>query len=130
MPEVMPPAVTILPASTTRARLILHAGAMSARRSIGTLPGGDFSTLSGSLRLVAGKPSRRPIFPYTHEPVHTLVKSVESGRERTNSCRRRLYVSCLVPKPPGIRNASMAGASEEGKLGKTGNPGCFCTGRL
>ncbi len=38
MPDAIPPAVMIRPASTTRLRLIRQAGAMSARRSIGTLP--------------------------------------------------------------------------------------------
>src|SRR5262249_33646285 len=61
IPEVIPPAVTIRPASTTRARLTRQAGAISARRSIGTLPRGPDSTWSGSFRLVAGRSSSRPM---------------------------------------------------------------------
>ena len=63
MPEVMPPAVTMRPASTTRDRLIVHAGAISASRSIGTLPAGPASRRSGSLRLVAVTPSSSPMTP-------------------------------------------------------------------
>jgi hypothetical protein len=63
MPEVIPPAVTIRPASTTRARLGLHPGAIFASRSSGVMPGGVASALSGSLRFVAGSPSRSPIAP-------------------------------------------------------------------
>ncbi len=40
MPEVIPPAVTIRPASTSRARLGRQAGAIFASRSRGTIPGG------------------------------------------------------------------------------------------
>ena len=46
---MIPPAVTIRPASTTRARLIRHDGAISASRSIGTLPDGP-----DSIRLIWG----------------------------------------------------------------------------
>jgi hypothetical protein len=63
MPDVIPPAVMMRPESTTRARLILHAGAMSARRSMGVLPFGPDSTRSGSLRLVAATPSSSPMWP-------------------------------------------------------------------
>ena len=78
---------------------------------MGTLPLGPDSTRSGSFRFVAGRPSSRPITAYTHEPVQTLVSSVESGSEAMNSCSRRLWISCLVPNPPGMRKASMAGRS-------------------
>ena len=35
-----------------------------------------------------------------------------------------------MPKPPGIRNASIAGRSEKAALGSTVNPACACTGRI
>ena len=44
MPDAIPPAVTMRPASTTRARLMRHRGAISARRSMGTFPRPDAST--------------------------------------------------------------------------------------
>ena len=33
------------------------------------------------------------------------------GSERMNSCSLALLISCRVPKPPGIRKASIAGRS-------------------
>ena len=93
IPEVMPPAVIIRPASTTRARLMRQAGAISARRSIGTFPGEKASVRSGSLRFVAASPSSSPILAYTQEPVQTLVSKVVWGNERMDSWRRQLYIS-------------------------------------
>jgi hypothetical protein len=49
--------------------------------------------------------------PYTQEPVQTLVNRQLSGSDWMNSCNRRLRISCLVPKPPGMRKAFMAGRS-------------------
>ncbi len=61
------------------------------------IPGGFASVRSGSFRFVAGRPSSSPIAPYTHEPVHTLVRSVDSGSARMKSCSRRLCTSWRVP---------------------------------
>src|ERR1043166_5631060 len=82
----MPPPVMTRPESTTRARLIRHLGAISARRSIGTLPAPDCSTRSGSLRLVAARPSRvvdlrpRAESPGNQESVH--VRALAEGIAR------------------------------------------------
>lgn len=67
------------PMATALAYWALVEAGRSASRSIGTFPKPEASMRSGSLRFVAQSPSRSPILPYTHDPVQTLVSSVESG---------------------------------------------------
>jgi hypothetical protein len=54
MPETMPPALTMSPASTTRAREMRAAGAIPASRSIGTLPNFEASSQNGLLAVGGG----------------------------------------------------------------------------